>query len=94
MHPTTTSSLHNVHARPIGRPDAEDPNEHDTGVAADNGMRADSRRHAGFSRSTVGRLMMVLALALYLAGVAVLFGQLSLHWQAWMTSLCRVLGYR
>jgi len=94
MHPTTTSSIHNVHASPIGRPATEDRSGCDAGVASDNGMRADPRRHDGFSRSTAGRLMIVIALALYVVGVAVLLGLLSSHWQAWMTSLCRLLGYR
>jgi len=38
--------------------------------------------------------MVILALGLYLVGVAVLLGRLSSYWQAWTTSLCRLLGYR
>jgi hypothetical protein len=38
--------------------------------------------------------MAVVALVVYLASVAVLIGRFSLCWRAWLTSLCRLLGYR
>jgi len=94
MHPTTMSSLHNRRASAIGGRGAEHQNDCDADVAAENRTSTDSRRHRGTSRSRAGRLMVILALGLYLVGVAVLLGRLSSYGQAWTTSLCRLLGYR
>jgi hypothetical protein len=94
MHLTTTSSLHNVRASAIGRPSTDDPSESDADVTTDNEVRADSHGRNGISRSAAGRLMAVFALVVYLASVAVLIGEFSLCWRTWLTSLCRLLGYR
>jgi hypothetical protein len=94
MHLTTTSSLHNVHASAIGRPGTDDPSESDADVPTDNEVRAAPHGRNGISRSAAGRLMAVFAFIVYLASVAVLIGEFSLCWRAWLRSLCRLLGYR